>query len=143
MVKQRLLSLCAGHEDLNDQDSLRHDILMQTLVGSSDPLASAPTLSRMENRGDRHAMIAMQKLLVELFIQKHQHNPPKELILDFDATDDPTHDNQEGSFYHGYYKHYCFLPLYVFCGSDPHFAHSLGNPTQTEPEEPGQCSNFS
>lgn len=119
MIKQRLLSLCAGYEDLNDQDTLRHDILMQTLVGSADPLASAPTLCRMENRGDRRTMLEMQKLLLELFIQKHQHAPPKELILDFDATDDLTHGNQEGSFYHGYYKHHCFLPLYVFCGSDP------------------------
>ena len=42
--------------------------------------------------------------------------PPDELILDFDATDDPTHGRQEGRFFHGYYDHYCFLPLYVFCG---------------------------
>ncbi len=119
MIKQRLLSLCAGYEDLNDQDSLRHDILLQTLVGSADPLASASTLCRMENRSDRQTMVALQKLLVELYIQKHQHNPPSEIILDFDATDDPTHGSQEGSFYHGYYKSYCFLPLYVFCGSDP------------------------
>ena len=119
MIKQRLLSLCAGYEDLNDQDFLRHDILLQTLVGRSDSLASASTLCRMENRSNRHTMVALQKLLVELFIQKHQNDPPKELILDFDATDDPTHGNQEGSFFHGYYKHECFLPLYVFCGSDP------------------------
>lgn len=119
MIKQRLLSICAGYEDLNDQDELRHDILMQTLVGSSDPLASSPTLCRMENRGDRQTMLAMHQLLLELFIQKHQQKPPKELILDFDATDDLTHGSQEGSFYHGYYKHHCFLPLYVFCGSDP------------------------
>ena len=63
-------------------------------------------------------MFELQKLLIDLFIQKHK-SIPKELILDFDATDDPTHGNQEGSFFHGYYKSYCFLPLYVFCGSDP------------------------
>jgi len=103
MIKQRLLSLCAGYEDLNDQDSLRHDISLQTLVGSSDPLASASTLCRMENRSNHQTIVALQKILVELFIQKHQENPPSEIILDFDASDDPTHGNQEASFYHGYY----------------------------------------
>ena len=123
MILQRLLSLCGAYEDLNDQETLRHDVLLQTLVGSSKPLASPATLCRMENRASRYAsryaMWDLQKLLVELYIDKHRINPPKEIVLDFDATDDPTHGTQEGSFFHGYYKSYCFLPLYVFSGSDP------------------------
>ena len=119
MILQRLLSLCGAYEDLNDQQTLRHDVLMQTLVGTSAPLASPSTLCRLENRANRYAMWDLQKLLVELYIDKHRITPPKEIVLDFDATDDPTHGKQEGSFFHGYYKSDCFLPLYVFSGSDP------------------------
>ena len=129
MVLQRLMGLCAAHEDLNDHDDLRDDLLMQTLAGKTEALASAPTLCRMEARSKKRPMFELQKLLVELFIQK-QKTPPKELILDFDATDDPTHGNQEGRFFHGYYKSYCFLPLYVFCGSDPLLA--LLRPSNTD-----------
>jgi hypothetical protein len=57
----------------------------------------------------------MAEVFVEQFIASHK-TPPHELILDFDATDDPVHGNQVGRFFHGYYDHYCFLPLYVFCG---------------------------
>jgi len=54
-------------------------------------------------------------MLVEVFLQAHRE-PPQEIILDLDATDDPVHGNQEGRFFHGYYGHYCYLPLYIFCG---------------------------
>ena len=129
MILQRLMGLCAAHEDLNDHDDLRHDLLMQTIAGKTEALASAPTLCRMEARSKKRPMFHLQKLLVELFIQKH-NTPPKDLVLDFDATDDPTHGNQEGRFFHGYYKSYCFLPLYVFCGSDPLLA--LLRPSNTD-----------
>ena len=72
----------------------------------------------MENQSDRQSAIALNELLVDLFIES-QSSPPKEIILDFDATDDPVHGDQEGRFFHGYYRHYCFLPLYVFCGRHP------------------------
>jgi hypothetical protein len=80
------------------------------------PLASPPTLCRLENRVDRQALAQIAEVFVETFIRSHT-TPPKELILDFDPTDDPVHGNQERRFFHGYYDHYCFLPLYVFCGS--------------------------
>ena len=63
----------------------------------------------------RDANAAIGRLMVELFIESFD-KPPTELILDFDATDDPIHGKQEGAFFHGYYKNYCYLPLYVFCG---------------------------
>jgi hypothetical protein len=59
-------------------------------------------------------MWRLHEVLVEQFIASFP-TPPSELILDFDATDDPVHGRQEGRFFHGYYDHYCFLPLYVFC----------------------------
>jgi hypothetical protein len=78
-------------------------------------LASSSTLCRLENRVDRKALVKMSALLVEHFLKSHDE-PPEEIVLDFDATDDSIHGQQEGRFYHGYYRHYCFLPLYVFCG---------------------------
>lgn len=118
MVGQRVMALAQGYEDLNDHEQLRHDPLLQTAVQSTSELASASTLCRMENRADRRSAMAMNELLVDLFIESHD-KAPEEVILDFDATDDPVHGRQEGRFFHGYYDRYCFLPLYVFCGSQP------------------------
>ena len=58
---------------------------------------------------------AVDRLLVEVFLEAHREEP-EEIILDLDATDDPLHGKQEGRFFHGYYGHYCYLPLYIFCG---------------------------
>jgi hypothetical protein len=81
------------------------------------PLASPPTLCRLENRVGRKSLIRIAEVLVDRFIAAHPE-PPGHLILDFDATDDPIHGRQEGRFFHGYYDHHCFLPLYVFCGDE-------------------------
>ena len=101
----------------NDHQSLREDPLFQILSerGIKDdlPLASPPTLCRLENRVDREALAKIAEVLVEAFIASYA-TAPDELILDFDPTDDPVHGNQEKRFFHGYYDHYCFLPLYVF-----------------------------
>lgn len=115
MLRQRVYSLCLGYEDLNDQHTLKNDTAIQTAVGKDSSLASPPTLCRFENRGDRAAAIACHKILLDKFIDSFKKSP-KELILDFDATDDRVHGNQVGKFFHGYYDDYCFLPLYVFCG---------------------------
>ena len=119
MLAQRIFSLALGYEDLNDQQTLRDDPALQVAAGKSAdperPLASPPTLCRLENRVNRKSLVAMSKLFVEHFIQAHDQ-PPEEIVLDFDATDDPIHGQQDERFYHGYYRHYCFLPLYVFCG---------------------------
>ena len=115
MLRQRVYGLALGYEDLNDHDTLRNDTAIQTAVGKDEELASSPTLCRFENFADRQMCWDMSTALVEVFIESFT-KPPKELILDFDATDDPVHGNQLGKFYHGYYKNYCFLPLYVFCG---------------------------
>ena len=115
MLRQRVYGLVAGYEDLNDFDTLRHDPLLQTVTGRIETLASAPTLCRFENGQDRRAAFAVNELLVEQFMGSFAEEP-EEIILDFDATDNPVHGLQEGRFFHGYYDHYCFLPLYVFCG---------------------------
>ena len=116
LVRQRVYALALGYEDLNDHQTLRADPGLQTAVERDEPLASSPTLCRWENRADRDAAWAIHRVLVERFIASYTH-PPRRLVLDFDATDDAVHGNQEGRFFHGYYNQYCFLPLYVFCGA--------------------------
>ena len=115
MLRQRVFSIALGHEDLNDHETLRNDLALQTAVDRIDPLASAPTLCRLENRAERETAWAVHEALIEQFVASH-NVPPQELILDFDPTNDPVHGNQVGKFFHGYYDEYCFLPLYVFCG---------------------------
>ena len=115
LLRQRIYGLCHGYEDLNDHDTLRLDPVWQTAVEQIKPLASSPTLCRLENRADRAAAWALHAILVDQFIASFR-TPPSELILDFDATDDRVHGRQEGAHFHGYYGDYCFLPLYVFCG---------------------------
>jgi hypothetical protein len=115
LLKQRIYALALGYEDLNDHNELRHDLALQTAASRVETLASPATLCRLEQRSDREAAVAIHKILFQQFVDAHDR-PPKRLILDFDATDTPLHGDQEGRFFHGYYDHYCFLPLYVFCG---------------------------
>jgi hypothetical protein len=130
MVAQRVYGLALGYEDLNDHEELRNDPLLAVLVEKSDPsqeiLAGKSTLNRLEltretaSRKERYKKIvldhgAVDRLLVQVFLEAHRE-APQEIILDLDATDDPLHGKQEGRFFHGYYGHYCYLPLYIFCG---------------------------
>ncbi len=115
LLRQRVFALALCYEDVNDHAALRHALALQTAAERDRTLASPSTLSRFENTADRSSAWRIHEVLVESFIASHPV-PPKELILDFDATDDAVHGKQEGRFFHGYYDHYCFLPLYVFCG---------------------------
>ena len=130
LVGQRVFGIALGYEDLNDHDELRHDPMMAVLAGKLEarredcaPIAGKSTLNRLElsklepTRYHKisHNPVAIKNLMVDLFLEAHER-PPKQIILDLDATDDPLHGEQEGRFFHGYYDCYCYLPLYVFCG---------------------------
>ena len=115
MLRQRVYGLALGWEDLNDHGALRLDVAMQTAVGVDREVASAPTLCGLENWADRATAWRLHRVLVEQFIASFK-TAPKELVLDFDATDNPLYGQQEARFFHGYYDSYCYLPLYVFCG---------------------------
>jgi hypothetical protein len=115
LLRQRVYGLACGYEDLNDHDTLRNDIAFQTAVDKDQVLGSRATLCRFEQRVDRALMWRVHEELLAQFIASYDAPPPS-LILDFDATDDAVHGYQEKRFFHGYYRHYCFLPLYVFCG---------------------------
>ena len=126
MLAQRIFSIALGYEDLNDQQTMRTDAALQVAAGvapeEDEPMASPSTLCRLENRVLRQTNMRLSKILVDQFIASYD-SPPEEITLDFDATDDRVHGQQEGRFFHGYYRHYCFLPLYVFCGSQPLLAY--------------------
>jgi len=130
LVGQRVFGLALGYEDLNDHDRLRHDPVMAVLAGKlsarrSDcaPVAGKSTLNRLELSRSRptpyhkisHNGAAVERLLVELFLEAYER-PPRQIVLDLDATDDPLHGEQEGRYFNKYYDCYCYLPLYVFCG---------------------------
>jgi Transposase DDE domain group 1 len=141
LVAQRVYGLALGYEDLNDHDDLRRDPLLAVLVGKEDPegegrirqqdkgkaMAGKSTLNRLELTPAeptvaelRYKKIVMKpeeidRLLVDVFLQSHAE-PPEQIVLDVDATDDPLYGKQEGRFFHGYYMNYCYLPLYIFCG---------------------------
>ncbi len=117
MLRQRAYGLALGYEDLNDHTDLRKDAAIQTAVGKDKALASSSTLCRFENAAGQQLCWDINKAFVEVFIESFE-KAPKKIILDFDATDDPVHGDQIGKFFHGYYNHYCFLPLYVFCGQN-------------------------
>ena len=140
LVAQRLYGLALGYEDLNDHDQLRADPLLAVLIGKAEPKgtdrrrpqdqgkagAGKSTLNRLEltpEEADSQARYkkivyhqqALDKLLTDVFIESYAE-PPSRIVLDVDATDDPVHGNQEGRFFHGYYREYCYLPLYIVCG---------------------------
>lgn len=115
LVQQRVYALACGYEDANDFESLRNDPLWQALCEKDGQLAGKSTLGRFENRINRNSAAQINELFVELFIASYKQ-APEQIILDFDATDNPVHGMQEQRFFHGYYDRYCFLPLYVFCG---------------------------
>jgi DDE family transposase len=127
MIRQRVYALALGYEDLNDHEQLRRDPLLSALAGKAqpgaEPLAGKSTLNRMElgtGIASRYKKItfwrdSVDDLLVNVFLEAHPV-APQQIVVDIDTTDMALHGNQEGKFYHGYYKHYCYLPLYIFCG---------------------------
>ena len=144
LLRQRIHGLALGYEDLNDHDRLRSDPLLAAVCGCTDvlgegrlaeadkgkPLAGKSTLNRLElgaqSTDGRYKKIqAHPDKLQALLLEQGVNAIPKKsqiIVLDFDATDDPLHGAQEGRFFHGYYGHYCYLPLYCFCGDIPLWA---------------------
>jgi Transposase DDE domain group 1 len=144
LLRQRILGLALGYEDINDHERLRLDPLMAAMCGRADllglertmaqdkgkPLAGKSTLNRLE-LGAQETNLRTKKILAHpekieaLLLERGVAAIPRKsgiIILDFDATDDPIHGHQEGAFYHGYYRDYCYLPLYCFCGDIPLWA---------------------
>jgi hypothetical protein len=122
LVRQRVFQIACGYEDQNDSETLRSDPLLKLVCGrlpeTDADLASQPTISRLENAADARSCYRIARALMELYIrQRTEHGgPPERILLDFDATDDPAHGEQEGAYYHGYYQEHILHPLLVFDG---------------------------
>ena len=131
LVKQRVFQIACGYEDQNDSDSLREDPLLKLLCGSlpqsGAELASQPTISRLENAPSAGACYRMADALFELYLTQREKGgaAPKKVLLDLDSTADPTHGDQEGSYYHGYYEQHMYHPLLVFDGQTGHLICAL------------------
>lgn len=142
LLAQRILGLSLGYEDLDDHDELAKDPLLATLVGKNDPtgqsrrqsrgqaLASSSTLGRIErtkedaNSSSRYEKVVVdfdkvEEVFLDVFIESYAGRVPERIVLDLDPSDVPLHGGQEERFFHGYYRHYCYLPMYVYCGEYP------------------------
>ena len=130
LVRQRVFQIACGYEDQNDSDALREDPLLKAACGalpeSGRDLASQPTICRLENAATRSSCHQIAQALFELYLREREKDgPPEKVLLDFDSTDDPTHGEQEGSYYHGYYKQHMYHPLLVFDGHTGHLICAL------------------
>lgn len=123
LLKQRVFQIACGYEDQDDSDELRYDPLLKLVCGrlpqTGADLASQPTISRFENAPRARDCYRMACALGDLYIRQRGElagGAPEKILLDFDSTDDPTHGEQEGSCYHGYYGQHMYHPLLVFDG---------------------------
>jgi Transposase DDE domain group 1 len=120
MVRMRVYGILADYADQNDHDLLRSDPIFKLICDRSidgDPLASQPTLSRFENAIDTRSFFRLRDMLIDQFIGSFDE-PPRMLTLDIDPFDDPTHGQQQLTFFHGYYRQYQYLPRVITCAEN-------------------------
>lgn len=123
LVRQRVFQIACGYADQDDADTLRTDPLLKLVCGrlpdTDADLASQPTLSRLENAVDRRACVRLAYALLAVYLREREQvagGRPTRILLDLDGTDDPTHGDQEGTAYHGFYQQHMYHPLLVFDG---------------------------
>jgi Transposase DDE domain group 1 len=118
LLRQRIYQIVAGYEDANDADRLRHDPLLQIVADQAlgKALGSQPTLSRWENSPSARDLVRLNDALLEIFIRVcgEQVRQRGEILLDLDSTDDPTHGQQQLSFFNGAYDQHMYHPMLVF-----------------------------
>ncbi len=120
MLRARLYGILAGYEDQNDHDALRSDAIFKLVAGrlpTDKDLASQPTLSRFENAVTIPSLKRLRDVLIDQFTAAFA-TPPRHLLLDLDAVDDPAHGSQQLVLFHGYYEQYQYLPLVITCADN-------------------------
>jgi hypothetical protein len=133
LLQQRLYQITAGYADQNDADTLRSDPLLKLVCGrvpETDPdLASQPTVSRFENGFSARDCYRLAEALGTVYLRERERGGiPTHILLDLDSTDDPTHGEQEGRAYHGYYRQHMYHPLLVFDGDTGHLITAVLRP---------------
>ena len=121
LITQRVMAIALGYEDANDAARLAGDPIHKLLVGrdpiDGEDLASQPTLSRFENAPDRKELLRMTEALADRVIERHRkrlHGRARRITIDLDPTDDPTHGQQQFTFFNRHYDSYCYLPMVCF-----------------------------
>ena len=118
LLRQRIYQIVAGYEDANDADRLRHDPALQIVADQKlgEPLGSQPTLSRWENAPSARSLVHLNDALLDQFIRLcgRQVRQRGEILLDIDSTDDPTHGQQQFSFFNGAYDQHMYHPMLIF-----------------------------
>src|SRR3989442_14914885 len=121
LITQRVMAIALGYEDANDAARLACDPVHKLLVGRNpldgEDLASQPTLSRFENAPDRKELLRMTEALADRVIERHRqrlHGRARRITIDLDPPDDPTHGQQDFTFFNRHYDSYCYLPMVCF-----------------------------
>jgi hypothetical protein len=120
MVRSRVFGILAGYEDQNDHDALRRDAIFKIIANrlpDDEDLASQPTLSRFENAVTPSDLLRLEDWFIQRFVDSFDE-PPKEITLDIDVFDDPTHGAQQLTLFHGYYKQYQYLVRVITCAEN-------------------------
>jgi hypothetical protein len=125
LLRQRVFGIACGYADANDAARLADDPMHKMLLDrdpiDGDTLASQPTLSRFENTVGPAELYRMGETLAEVVIERHRRRlrgKARRITIDFDPTDDPTHGQQQFSFFNGHYDTWCYLPLMGFVSFD-------------------------
>ena len=135
LLAQRIYQIGCGDEDGNDANSLRSDPLFKLGVGrvplnEANHLASASTLSRLENAVSTRDIYRMAQAFIDAFVASYT-TPPEVIIPDRDHSEDPAHGQQAFTFFNRHYGHHCYLPLFVFEGLDGKFITAALRPGKT------------
>ncbi len=120
IIRQRVFGIIAGYEDQNDHDSLRSDPVFK-LIAERRPdepdLASQPTISRLENSVTAGDLLRLEDWFIDRFVESFE-NEPVQITLDIDTFDDPTHGNQQLTFFHGFYNQYQYQVRAITCAEN-------------------------
>jgi hypothetical protein len=138
LLRQRIFQIACGYEDQDDADTLRTDPLLKLVCGrlpeTGADLASQPTLSRLENAVDGRTCYRLAQTVLALYLaEREREGIPSHILLDLDGTDDPTHGEQEGRAYHGYYRQHMYHPMLVFDGETDQLLTAVLRPGNVHP----------
>jgi hypothetical protein len=120
MARARIYGILADYSDQNDHDQLRYDAVFKLIAGrqpSDSALASQPTLSRFENAIDVGSLNRLRDVLIDQFLASFDE-PPHRVTFDIDTFDDPTHGDQQLTFFHGFYEQYQYQPRLITCAQN-------------------------